>query len=214
VDAEDRPTRTSVFTDEQIAAALRQAEGGTPVIDVCRRLGVTETTFYRWRKKYQGVSSVELRERRPHREEGLGLVRRRPARRESAATRRARTPPTAPDERWAMDFMADALADGTRVRVFTRIDLYTRECLALEVRPRFTGADVARRPDARRARARPAAATVSAGGMDGAHRTSGRLVRRPCASPARCLTDRFQRGPHEGAPTAACPPSGPTSGLA
>ncbi len=62
MDAEDRPTRTSVFTDEQIAAALRQAEGGTPVIDVCRRLGVTETTFYRWRKKYQGVSSVELRE--------------------------------------------------------------------------------------------------------------------------------------------------------
>ncbi len=54
--------RTSKFTDEQIVAALRQAEGGTPVIDVCRRLGVTETTFYRWRKKYQGVSSVELRE--------------------------------------------------------------------------------------------------------------------------------------------------------
>ena len=54
--------RTSKFTDERIVAALRHAEGGTPVIDVCRRLGVTETTFYRWRKKYRGVSSVELRE--------------------------------------------------------------------------------------------------------------------------------------------------------
>ena len=65
--------RTSKFTDEQIVAALRQAEGGTPVIDVCRRLGVTETTFYRWRKKYQGVSSVELRELRLLRDENRKL---------------------------------------------------------------------------------------------------------------------------------------------
>lgn len=42
-----------------------------------------------------------------------------------------------------MDLMADALADGSRVRVFTLIDLFTRECLGREVRPRFTGADVA-----------------------------------------------------------------------
>lgn len=65
--------RTRKFTDEQIAAALRQAEGGTPVIDVCRRLGVTETTFYRWRKKYQGVSSVELRELKLLRDENRKL---------------------------------------------------------------------------------------------------------------------------------------------
>jgi putative transposase len=54
--------RISRFTDEQTVAALRQAEGGTPVIEVCRRLGIAETTFYGWRKKCQGVSSVELRE--------------------------------------------------------------------------------------------------------------------------------------------------------
>lgn len=65
--------RTSKFTDEQIVAALRQAEGGTAVIDVCRRLGVTETTFYRWRKKYQGVSSVELRELKLLRDENRKL---------------------------------------------------------------------------------------------------------------------------------------------
>ncbi len=65
--------RTSKFTDEQIVAALRQAEGGTPVIDVCRRLGVTETTFYRWRKKYQGVSSVEPRELKLLRDENRKL---------------------------------------------------------------------------------------------------------------------------------------------
>ncbi len=65
--------RTSKFTDEQIVAALRQAEGGTPVIEVCRRLGVTETTFHRWRKKYQGVSSVELRELKLLRDENRKL---------------------------------------------------------------------------------------------------------------------------------------------
>ena len=65
--------RTSKFTDEQIVAALHLAEGGTPVIDVCRRLGVTETTFYRWRKKYQGVSSVELRELKLLRDENRKL---------------------------------------------------------------------------------------------------------------------------------------------
>lgn len=83
------------------------------------------------------------RVRRLYREEGLSLLRRRPARRRSAAMLSTRVPPTAENQRWAMDFMADALADGTRVRVFTLIDLFTRECLALEARPRFTGADVA-----------------------------------------------------------------------
>ena len=42
-----------------------------------------------------------------------------------------------------MYFMADALADGQRVRIFTLIDLWTRECLAFEAAPRFTGSDVA-----------------------------------------------------------------------
>ena len=35
--------------------ALRQAEAGTPVAEICRKLEVTETTFYRWRKKYGGL---------------------------------------------------------------------------------------------------------------------------------------------------------------
>ena len=40
------------FTDEQITYALRQAEGGTPVADVCRQMGVSEASFYVWKKKY------------------------------------------------------------------------------------------------------------------------------------------------------------------
>ena len=41
--------RKSKYTDEQVAMALRQAEAGTPVAEICRKLGITETTFYRWK---------------------------------------------------------------------------------------------------------------------------------------------------------------------
>jgi transposase-like protein len=44
--------KTSKFTDEQIAMALRQAEAGTPVGEICRKLGVSEQTFYRWKKRF------------------------------------------------------------------------------------------------------------------------------------------------------------------
>jgi putative transposase len=47
--------RRSRFTPEQILAALRQAEGGTPVADVIGKLGITETTFDRWKKQYAGA---------------------------------------------------------------------------------------------------------------------------------------------------------------
>jgi transposase-like protein len=52
------------FTDEQIAYALRQAEGGTPVADVCRQLGVSEASFYLWKKKYAKMGLTEIRELR------------------------------------------------------------------------------------------------------------------------------------------------------
>ena len=47
--------RKSTFTEEQIAYALRQAESGTPVLEVCRKLGVSEQTFYRWKRKFAGM---------------------------------------------------------------------------------------------------------------------------------------------------------------
>ncbi len=54
--------RKSKFTDEQIAYALRQVESGTSPADVCRKLGISEQTFYRWKKKYAGLGIPELRE--------------------------------------------------------------------------------------------------------------------------------------------------------
>ena len=44
--------KRSKFSEEQVAYALRQVEAGTPVGDVCRQLGVSEATFYAWKKKY------------------------------------------------------------------------------------------------------------------------------------------------------------------
>jgi putative transposase len=65
--------RKSKFTPEQILQALRQAEGGTAVVDICRKMGVTETTFYRWRKQYTGLDVSELRELKQLREENRRL---------------------------------------------------------------------------------------------------------------------------------------------
>lgn len=46
--------KKSRYTEEQIAFALKQAEMGTPVAEVIRRMGVSEQTFYRWKKVYGG----------------------------------------------------------------------------------------------------------------------------------------------------------------
>jgi putative transposase len=55
--------------------ALRQAEGGTRVADICREYGVSEATFYVWKKKYSGLALNELRELRQLREENAKLKR-------------------------------------------------------------------------------------------------------------------------------------------
>src|SRR3954452_12615265 len=48
--------RKSQFTEQQVVAALRQEENGIPVGEVCRKLGISEQTFYRWKRKYVGVT--------------------------------------------------------------------------------------------------------------------------------------------------------------
>jgi len=63
----------SKFTDEQVVYALRQAEGGTPVLEVCRKLGITEQTFYRWKKKFAGMGVAEVRRLRQLEDENRRL---------------------------------------------------------------------------------------------------------------------------------------------
>lgn len=56
-------------TEEQILQALRQAEGGERVTEICRKLGISEQTFYTRRRKYAGMGLGELRELRQLRDE-------------------------------------------------------------------------------------------------------------------------------------------------
>jgi putative transposase len=65
--------RKSRFTEEQIAMALRQGESGTPVEEICRKLGISDATYFRWKKKYGGLGISELRELRQLREENRKL---------------------------------------------------------------------------------------------------------------------------------------------
>ena len=81
---------------------------------------------------------------RLYREEGLALRRKKPKRRRAAQPRQERPAGTLPNERWSMDFMSDALADGRKLRVLTVLDTCTRECVALEGATSFRGSDVAR----------------------------------------------------------------------
>ena len=65
--------RPSKFTEDQIVQALRQVKAGTPAVQVCRKLGITQTTFYRWRNKYESGAASESREVRELRDENLKL---------------------------------------------------------------------------------------------------------------------------------------------
>jgi len=65
--------KRSKFTEEQIAFALRQAELGTSVEEVCRKMGISDATFYVWRKKYQGLGPSELRRLKQLEEENRNL---------------------------------------------------------------------------------------------------------------------------------------------
>lgn len=65
--------KKSKFTEAQITYALRQVEAGTPVLEVCRKFGITEQTFYRWKKKFAGMGVAELRRLRQLEEENLKL---------------------------------------------------------------------------------------------------------------------------------------------
>lgn len=65
--------RKSKFTEEQIAMALRQHEAGTTVGEICRKLEISDTTFFRWQKQFGGMGVTELRELRQLREENRKL---------------------------------------------------------------------------------------------------------------------------------------------
>lgn len=65
--------KRSKFTEPQIAFALKQAELGTPVEEVCRKMGISDATFYNWKKKYGGLGPSEVRRLKQLEEENAKL---------------------------------------------------------------------------------------------------------------------------------------------
>jgi putative transposase len=63
------------FSEEQIAFALRQADSGTTIEEICRKMGVSEPTFYRWRKVYAGMGVTEIRRLKQLEDENAKLKR-------------------------------------------------------------------------------------------------------------------------------------------
>ena len=67
--------KRSKFTEQQIAFALKQAELGAPVEEVCRKMGISDATFYNWKKKYGGLGPSELKRLKQLEEENVKLKR-------------------------------------------------------------------------------------------------------------------------------------------
>jgi putative transposase len=65
--------KSSRYTAEQIAFAMRQAESGAVVAEICRKMGISEQTFYRWKKKFAGIGVAEVRRLRILEEENRKL---------------------------------------------------------------------------------------------------------------------------------------------
>ena len=63
------------FSEEQIAFALRQADSGTTIEEICRKMGISEPTFYRWKKVYAGMGVTEIRRLKQLEDENSKLKR-------------------------------------------------------------------------------------------------------------------------------------------
>ena len=65
--------KKSKFTEAQIVFAIKQSEQGVKIEEICRKMGISDATFYNWKKKYGGMGVSELRELRQLKEENAKL---------------------------------------------------------------------------------------------------------------------------------------------
>ncbi len=99
-------------------AAVRVRYGQRRIYVLLRREG--------WHVNIKRVARI-------YRAEGLAIRTKMPRRRRAPVVRETIAPLTAPNQSWAMDFMHDILADGTKIRLLTIVDTFSRESIALEV---------------------------------------------------------------------------------
>jgi len=123
--------------DAAIRARLRELAG------IRRRFGYRRLHILLRR---EGIVMNHKKLRRLYREERL-QVRRRGARKRALGTRAPMTLPQGPNQRWSLDFLSDAFADGRRFRILAIVDDFTRECLALVPDTSLPGLRVARELD-------------------------------------------------------------------
>jgi len=111
-----------------------------------REIAETRIRFGVWRihtlMRREGWPINHKKTHRIYCEEGLNLRRRRPRRRVAAAHRMERPELSTINECWSMDFVADSLFNGNRIRALTVVDNFSRECLAITVDQTLRGADV------------------------------------------------------------------------
>lgn len=111
-----------------------------------REIAETRVRFGMWRihtlLRREGWLINHKKTRRIYCEEGLNLRRKRPRRRVAAAHREGRPDLTTVNECWSMDFVADELFNGRRLRTLTVVDNFSRECLAITVDHALRGNDV------------------------------------------------------------------------
>src|SRR5882757_9811930 len=90
--------RKSRFTEEQIIKVLKEHAAGLSAGDVCRKYGISDATFYKWRSRYGGME--------------ISDARKRGGRKRALGTRAPMAIPQARNLRWSLDFMADTLVSG------------------------------------------------------------------------------------------------------
>lgn len=144
-------------SQRQVCALLRmsrsvygyrsRARDATPLVSRIKEIAATRV-HYGYRRVHvllrrEGWKDNHKRVYRFYRMEGLSLRHKRPRRNRAARLRQPKQLVKSVNEIWSMDFVADALFDGRRLRALTIVDNYTRECLAIEVGQRLTGDDVA-----------------------------------------------------------------------
>ncbi|WP_347313382.1 IS3 family transposase [Defluviimonas sp. SAOS-178_SWC] len=135
-------------SEGQIIAILKQRESGWATAEMCREHGISSATFFKWTGKFGGLEVSDARRLKAPEDEDAKLkklqVRKRGGRKRSPDTRRPMPVPERPNERWSLDFVSHAFADGRRFRVLAIVDDFSQDCLALVADTSLSGLRVTR----------------------------------------------------------------------